>query len=654
MAPAPPYTACNNCHAGHTFCDKERPECGRCRASGKPNCTYPLQKKDSASPAASSAHQVKSSSISTPQVDVSKTIQPRRETMPAEKPAPGSVGTPSASNGKRARSPDSTIESTANNDRAKRPAHGCFDAEREARTPMLLFGHAAKQRQMEEVNFDEGKLDFDGLDPHLGQRLLDMHWKRQHHTYLVVYRPAFTRDMACAGPYFSKTLLNAIYFGAASLAGEFRKDPYDPHTAGWDFRERACELVKDTMEESDITTIQALLLMTDSMFAMGDKKSIKTAWLYAGYAVHMIKTLGLQLDIAKRPNGMNLKEEDLEIRRRVFWSAFVIDKLHSMYQGQAPLLPHSQCDVPILFQDDYEELERWIPMTHEISRCPGYRTRSVSTFTHLCKLAVILNEILERFYNPKGAEHEAEASDRAVTSIDKQLADWARQLPEHLKGREPDWILPSHVMSLGLLSHVARLLLHRPFTRRDHFLPAAWTKGVSRDRCCDFAKKIDDYHKWTYKSLDKIRLPFLNTYALYAAAITTPALPPDEFTMTQRAIERYNSCAALLRQQSTINPAARKARDIVDRLERFLTTAGPRGTCTHRAGPAYGDALLDAVEGSSAGQASEENITVARPQRHISLTDASASGHLDRAVEEMQDLDLRIVGLSDPDYNPDF
>ena len=46
-------------------------------------------------------------------------------------------------------------------------------------------------------------LDFDGVDPELAWHLLDLHWNRQHHAFMVTYRPAFMRDMASGGPYFS-------------------------------------------------------------------------------------------------------------------------------------------------------------------------------------------------------------------------------------------------------------------------------------------------------------------------------------------------------------------------------------------------------------------------------------------------------------------
>ena len=130
------------------------------------------------------------------------------------------------------------------------------------------------------------------------------------------------RDMACAGPYFSKLLLNAIYFGASKFSPrtEVRRDPGDVRTAGWKFRGRVRELLGLCLDRSEITTIQALLIMTNSLFALGDERS--AAWLYAGIAFRMIVDLGMHVDASELTYTRRGSDEDLEIRRRVFWGAF--------------------------------------------------------------------------------------------------------------------------------------------------------------------------------------------------------------------------------------------------------------------------------------------------------------------------------------------
>lgn len=130
------------------------------------------------------------------------------------------------------------------------------------------------------------------------------------------------RDMACSGPYFSKLLLNAIYFCASKFSPrhDIRKDPSDVRTAGWEFRERVRKLLGSALDHSDITTIQALLVMANTLFALGDERS--AAWLYSGLAFRMIIDLGMHVDAPDLGNTRKFSDEDLEIRRRVFWAAF--------------------------------------------------------------------------------------------------------------------------------------------------------------------------------------------------------------------------------------------------------------------------------------------------------------------------------------------
>lgn len=128
------------------------------------------------------------------------------------------------------------------------------------------------------------------------------------------------RDMACAGPYFSKFLLNVMYFYASKYTAriEVRKDPNNNLTAGWFYRHRATQLLMHAFDKSSITTIQALLIMSSAIFSWCDEKS--TSWLYAGMAFNMIVDMGIHVDAATLRRRFS--EEEVEIRLRVFWTAY--------------------------------------------------------------------------------------------------------------------------------------------------------------------------------------------------------------------------------------------------------------------------------------------------------------------------------------------
>ncbi|USW48788.1 Putative zn(2)-C6 fungal-type DNA-binding domain-containing protein [Septoria linicola] len=310
--------ACSLCKMRKFKCDNLAPQCGNCRTYEK-ECTYPergrrarptnaviaalreenrgLRSQLSVEPyeevALRSASDNSQSNVSsravaqrTPSIGVPRPLFERnggyRPDVSATQTnrAPASINKNATYHG-----PTSALYDDVP---GERQAQQWLSTEREHQMSTLLFAVAAKQRQMEAVNTARGLLDFDSVDPEMGLHLLNLHWNRQHHSFLVTYRPAFLRDMACQGLYFSKILLNAIYFGSAKFSPrlELREDPDDVRTAGWQFRQRLRELLGEAMDQSKITTIQALLQMTNSLFALGDEQS--AAWLYAGLAFRMI------------------------------------------------------------------------------------------------------------------------------------------------------------------------------------------------------------------------------------------------------------------------------------------------------------------------------------------------------------------------------
>lgn len=128
--------------------------------------------------------------------------------------------------------------------------------------------------------------------------------------------------MACGGPYFSKLLLNAMYYSASkhSQRPSVRRDPENKATAGWLYRRRFRELLIEEFDKSSITTIQALLIIAVSLFSRCDERG--TSWLYAGSAFNMIVDLGLHAgSTGGFPRGLQSGEAE-EVGRRVFWGAY--------------------------------------------------------------------------------------------------------------------------------------------------------------------------------------------------------------------------------------------------------------------------------------------------------------------------------------------
>lgn len=433
------------------------------------------------------------------------------------------------------------------------------------------------------MNFHQGNLDFDGVDPDLGLHLLSLHWNRQHFSFLTTYRPAFMRDMASGGPYFSKLLLNAIYFGASKFSPrlEVRRDADDVRTAGWVYRRRVKELLGDALDRSEITTIQALLVMSSSLFALGDERS--TAWLYAGIAFRMITDLGIHVDATMLPNMRSLSDEDLEIRRRVFWAAFVVDKIQSLYQGRPVSLQHLESQVPLTFLDQFEEMEYWKPFAYTNNKAyAGSPAYGVSTFTELCKLSIILNEILNKVYSERSATAAPEEVIEKLNYLHSELVAWYSALPPHLKfepGRGPS-VPPPHVLSLLAMYNVLLILLHRPFVADGHLQSTNPSIAIdSFSICAAAASKITSLIRVYEQTFSIRRAPYLISYATYVAATILVRIAAQRDGESE-AHSGLRLCLSVFRENQETNWAVRRAKSVIQHLmERMgvsLDLARPR------------------------------------------------------------------------------
>lgn len=419
------------------------------------------------------------------------------------------------------------------------------------------------------MNFNQGNLDFDGVDPDLGLHLLSLHWNRQHFSFLTTYRPAFMRDMASGGPYFSKLLLNAIYFGASKFSPrlEVRRDADDVRTAGWVYRRRVKELLGDALDRSEITTIQALLVMSSSLFALGDERS--AAWLYAGIAFRMITDLGIHVDATMLPNMRRLSDEDLEIRRRVFWAAFVVDKIQSLYQGRPVSLQHLESQVPLTFLDQFEEMEYWKPFAYTNNKAyAGSPAYGVSTFTELCKLSIILNEILNKVYSERSATAAPEEVIEKLNYLHSELVAWYSALPPHLKF-EPDRspsVPPPHVLSLLAMYNVLLILLHRPFVADGHLQSTNLSIAIdSFSICAAAASQITSLIRVYEQTFSIGRAPYLISYATYVAATILVRIAAQRDGESE-AHSGLRLCLSVFRENQETNWAVRWAKSVIQHL----------------------------------------------------------------------------------------
>lgn len=383
-----------------------------------------------------------------------------------------------------------------------------------------LVANAALQRQLEYGLIHLPSID--GTSTELALQLLNIHWTRQHHTFLLTYRPAVMRDLQTNGPNCSPFMLNAIFACTSKFSGfpEVRENPNDPSTAGRRFFRRCDQLLAEEslLIQPKITTVIGLLLLGSTYNARGETSK---GWLYTGYALRMVYDLGLHLD----PKETTDSAEDVEVRRRVFWGAFVCDKLQSLYLGRPVAINLRDSQVSRDFLDLYEEKELFIPPAdHGMS--PGtfkvqlpIPIHSVSAFQQLCLLSKIMTTIINRFYVVGATLSNAQSS---LQHVDDALQKWKENLSPQLdfqpwpSTEAPQIYQPPNIMVLHGLYHSLIILLHRPFISDGHLRSTA-TPSRSWERCTAAARNITGI-ALAYKSAWTLSgAPYVLGYTIYVA-----------------------------------------------------------------------------------------------------------------------------------------
>ncbi|EFY88463.1 C6 transcription factor, putative [Metarhizium acridum CQMa 102] len=431
-----------------------------------------------------------------------------------------------------------------------------------------LIHNAWHQRAMENLN----------EIPEPFQYLLNVHWCWIQPLFNFIYRPVFTRDMHSMGPYYSHTLLNAVISHSIRWG---RSDPStkrlldDSYQGGLVFGKHARSMLFEELNNGvcTIPTIQTLLLLSAQECSQGNSTQ---AWTYSGIAFRLLDHLGICVDSQRFPGSVPLSDEELEIRRRIYWGCYFWDKLICLYLGRSPSLQHTNISPSHIMFDDSAENDLWvpfgIPQTDPTWKYPPTTAHSASCFMSMCRLAVIFNEILIHMYDPLSQNTDAEIQE-CLNSQEPLLHQWWDQLPVHLKINPislPNLAPPSHIVTLNCLYHAFKILLYRPMI----------TGRGQRE--CEGPSPVQRYLVESVTSATSIIAIFdlfcrtftMNycvlslAYCVYIASsiflLQVQAAPDD-----QQAMRKLTYCIQCLRQVRQISPAS-----ALNNINKELTAVG--------------------------------------------------------------------------------
>lgn len=133
----------------------------------------------------------------------------------------------------------------------------------------------------------------------------------------------------------------------------------------------------------------------------------------------------------------------------------VVDKIMSLYQGRPVSLQEADTSVPISFLDKFEENENWTPFAYGSDSHTdhiGGPAYSVSTFTALCELSRIMNQILNSIYAERIFDRSPTDLSQILDDLHSKMESWNLSLASHLQFdplRQRSVTPPPHVLSLA-------------------------------------------------------------------------------------------------------------------------------------------------------------------------------------------------------------
>ncbi|KAF2017005.1 hypothetical protein BU24DRAFT_448773 [Aaosphaeria arxii CBS 175.79] len=571
-------SACGACRKRRAKCDGKMPCCSRCSERAL-QCIY---SEDGRRPASRSyvdllraRVNLLENAIKTQSMDVQSSIAEKLESEITSNTSSTMIQQPLSGTGL----PGSLSRDASMN----------FDRDGEAR----YFGLASGRLEMAEKNAAERRESISDItepDPRhsgnpiysnvinehaisgdLEDELIDAYFRWEQPWAQAVDEQLFREGRSSNGRYFSPLLLNCILAcgSRVCLREDTRSDPTDANSAGHIFLEKARILLHSDLQRPTITTLQSLCILGVVYVAVG-KDAV--GWLHSGMAHQLALDMGLNFDTGSPSKATWLSEDEIELRRRIYWTCYIIDKSSSMYTGRVCTMLSSQADVGLptveLKQDSHINLT---PVQQRRLLLGKIQRAQIG-------LAQINEKTLTTLYSPKPTVRSQQRASFVARPI-LDLKNWYYDLPKELN-LEYSGVPQSEpaVYTLHMLYHTSTLLLMKPMLPegRDQ---NAYERSVqaATDICNVAARYRKNFGSFRLSPITAMHctmsaiLVFLNTrsHKLESAKpmkntgnIKLCLRVLDELSTSWNPAKRiYNNLQKCSRPQSSVNQAQKTAAD---------------------------------------------------------------------------------------------
>ncbi|KAL7418775.1 hypothetical protein Q5752_006458 [Cryptotrichosporon argae] len=414
---------------------------------------------------------------------------------------------------------------------------------------------------------------FLGLPPALVDQLLAVYFTHVHNVWPLIYKPLFSPHTV------SSPLLLSMLAIAVCVSSPL---PTDGGVDGDALFRMAESSLHHCRQENRVDLIQALILLSLRQTGCGDKNS---AFAYAGRACCMALNLGLNL----APTHKGVASAEDEIRSRVYWNCYVLDKTLAEETGRPFLLPYRRTTVPLPSSAETDELETWpplptssAPLPQSVRHVDPRRGHVMSYFAWTCRLAMVVEDILDlecqvaapatawdaQFLGERDDAHGAPGGGRGrrhgldarqeAQRIDRLLDAWRVALPPHLEVdmRPSVSPLPHHIINMAWF-YTSKILLFSRFVKRSPVADADPFCARAHAICSDAAQAVIDLFGLAdrFKLLNQVSSDIIHLLSLATLFEAFDSTDPDE-RLSRKAKLNFAQCCIWLRDFSSSWPAA--------------------------------------------------------------------------------------------------
>ncbi|KAH8122431.1 fungal-specific transcription factor domain-containing protein [Trichoderma asperelloides] len=190
----------------------------------------------------------------------------------------------------------------------------------------------------------------------------------------------------------------------------------------------------------------------------------ESCWTILGQAVRVAQSIGLHIESEESDNTKTTHSPEIEKRRRVWYSIYVLDRLLSLQLGRPPAIHDDDFNVPLPARASDSEID-WTGegVEERSSNSPS----SGDYFLAVIAFSAIVGRVLRSLYCPRRS-HFASEDLLSTKDLDRQLIDWKISLPRALRfdlGHtfEQSYILKRQRNMLAIKYHHLRALIYRPY-----------------------------------------------------------------------------------------------------------------------------------------------------------------------------------------------